>query len=156
MIKRIWSLFEKLVRAVVGFFLKIVHKELSEEQWQALMQFIKFCLVGVLNSLVSTIVYYIFIIINKKLYLIGNAGGFVVGILNSYLWNSKFVFKKTDEKGKRLLKTCLAYALNLAISSALLCLFIDAWHISEYIAPFLNLVVTVPLNFVLNKFWVMK
>lgn len=154
--EKLWSLFEKFVRAVVGFFLRCIHKELTEEQWAGFMQFVKFCLVGLLNTAISLCVYYIFIAINAELYIIGNAVGFIVSVLNSYFWNSKFVFKKQDQKLKTIIKTFAAYGTNLVIGTALLYLFVDILGISEILAPLLNLIVTIPLNFVLNKVWVMK
>lgn len=156
MLKKLWNIFEKIVRAVVGGVLKVFGKTLTERQWQTFMQFVKFCLVGVSNTAISLAIYYIFIAINKNLYILGNAVGFVVSVLNSYFWNSRFVFKKQDEKSKTVIKTFIAYGTNLILGSLLLYLFIDVLHISEFVAPLINLIVTVPLNFVLNKFWVMK
>ena len=43
----LWNLIETIVRAVFGVILKIAHKELNEEQWETLFQFVKFGLVGV-------------------------------------------------------------------------------------------------------------
>lgn len=154
--KRLWALFERVLRAVCGFFMRLIGKEITDEKWQGFMQFVKFCLVGLSNTAISLAVYYIFVLINPRLYLVGNAAGFVVSVLNSYFWNSRFVFKKEDEKAKTIVKTFVAYGSNLLIGSVLLWLFVDVCHLSELIAPLLQLVVTIPLNYVLNKFWVMK
>ena len=151
-----WKILERLIRFMLGGILKVFKIKLSEEQWQGLFQFVKFCLVGVSNTAISLAVYYIFVMINKEWYIIGNAVGFVVSVLNSYFWNSKFVFKKQDEKTKTIIKTFLAYGTNLAISTCLLYLLVDVLSLSEYVAPILNLIVTIPLNYILNKFWVMK
>lgn len=153
---KLWDLFEKVVLTVLLGFLKIFGKTLTEEQQKSFMQFVKFCLVGVSNTAISLIVYYIFVLINKDLYILGNAVGFVVSVLNSYFWNSKFVFKKEDERVKTVVKTFVAYGTNLIIGTVLLYLFVDILHISEFIAPLLNLIITIPLNYILNKFWVMK
>lgn len=150
------EIFEKTVVGVASFFLKLVGKELSDDGKKGLMQFVKFCLVGVSNTAISLIVYYVFVLINNDLYIIGNAVGFVVSVLNSYFWNSKFVFKKEDERTKTIVKTFLAYGTNLIIGTLLLYLFVEICSISEFIAPLLNLVITIPLNYLLNKFWVMK
>ncbi len=155
-LNKLWELFERVVRAVAGSFLKLIGKELTEQQWQGFMQFVKFCLVGVSNTAISLIVYYIFVMISKELYIVGNAAGFVVSVLNSYFWNSNFVFKKKDERTKTIVKTFLAYGTNLVIGTGLLYLFVNIIGISEFIAPLLNLIITIPLNFVMNKFWVMK
>ncbi len=129
---------------------------MRENIFQTFWQFIKFGIVGLSNTAISLGIYYLFIWINRNLYLIGNAVGFVVSVLNSYFWNSKYVFRKKDEKLKTLVKTFLAYSTNLLIGTILLYLFVEKLQISEVIAPLLNLVITVPLNFVLNKCWVMK
>ena len=155
-ISKVWALIEGLMRAVIGIPFKVLNNELTDELWERILQFIKFCMVGVSNLAISLIVYYIFITINTKLYIIGNAVGFIVSVLNSYFWNSRFVFKKTDEAAKTMIKTFAAYSTNLILGTALLYVFVDIMHISEYIAPLLNLVITVPLNFLLNKLWVMK
>ena len=153
---KLYELFEKVVLTVLGLLLRIFGKELTEEQKKSFMQFVKFCLVGVSNTVISLVVYYIFVLIDPRLYIIGNAVGFIVSVLNSYFWNSKFVFKKEDERAKTIVKTFVAYGTNLVIGTVLLYVFVDILSISEFIAPLLNLIVTIPLNYVLNKFWVMK
>ncbi|MBD5137887.1 MAG: GtrA family protein [Ruminococcus sp.] len=129
---------------------------ISDKQWQELIRFIKFCIVGVSNTVISLGIYYIFIVFDPKLYIIGNIVGFVVSVLNSYFWNSRFVFKKTDEKAKTLFKTFAAYGSNLFIGTAILYIFVDVIKISEFIAPLLGLLITVPLNYFINKNWAMK
>lgn len=147
---------EKCLRAVIGVPFRLVRRPLTDDMWNKIFQFIKFCLVGVSNTAISLIVYYVFVLINKNWYIAGNAVGFIVSVLNSYFWNSRFVFKKTDETGKTIIKTFAAYSTNLIIGTVLLYIFVDILHISEFIAPLLNLIITIPLNFILNKFWVMK
>lgn len=154
--KHIWEIFEKIVRKIISVLLSLFNKEWTDKQWQSFFQFVKFCLVGVSNTAISLGIYYIFLMINPDLYIIGNAVGFVVSVLNSYFWNSRFVFDKKDEKGKTIVKTFAAYGTNLLLGTILLYLFVDILHVSEYLAPLLNLVITVPLNYVLNKKWVMK
>lgn len=122
-----------------------------------MIQFIKFGIVGASNTAVSLAVYYIFLWLSLNLY-IGNALGFVLGTLNAYIWNSRFVFKK-DKKRKNsviIIKTYIGYAFSLVLSELLLFVWVDVLHISEAIAPIINLFITVPLNFVMNKLWVYR
>lgn len=121
------------------------------------MQFVKFGLVGVANNLIFLAVYYLVVMVNSELYLLANVLGFLVSTMNAYLLNSRFVFRQTDGKGsskQALLKTYLTYTLSLCISTGLLFLLVDIWGLSEKIAPLISLMITVPLNFVLNKLWV--
>lgn len=120
-------------------------------------QFIKFGVVGFSNTAISLGIYYIFIYINKDLYLIGNTVGFVISVLNAYYWNNKYVFKKSQNGNlKPLIKTFMAYGTTLILSTIMLLVMVSFIGISEKIAPLVNLIVTIPLNFLLNKFWAFK
>lgn len=120
------------------------------------VQFIKFGIVGVSNTLISLIVYYIFLFIDPGLYLIGNAVGFAVSTFNAYFWNNKFVFKK-GKKEKNIaviVKTYISYGASFFVSEGLMYVLVDILEVSKMIAPIAILFVTVPLNFLLNKLWV--
>lgn len=152
----LFTAFKKILKPIVVFCFKIIGKELTNEEWNVFLQFVKFCIVGVSNTAISLIIYYIFIIIDKNLYIIGNVVGFIVSVLNSYFLNSKFVFKKENDVIKTILKTFIAYGTNLILGTISLYLLVNVFFISEYIVPLINLLITIPLNFILNKKWVMK
>lgn len=62
---------------------------------EGLIQFIKFALVGVTNTVVDWIVFYL--LVNSMLdnqHSLAKAISFVVAVLNSYLWNTVWTFKK--------------------------------------------------------------
>ena len=121
-------------------------------------QLFKFGITGIINNGISLGVYYIVIFINAKLYLFGCVLGFLVSVLNAYFMNSKFVFKdkKEDNSKKQIVKTYFLYTLNLVIGLAILYISVEKFHISEKIAPFISLIITVPINFLANKIWVYK
>lgn len=120
-------------------------------------QFIRFGLVGLSNTAISLAIYYLFVFIDKDLYLLGNTVGFVVSVLNSYYWSNKYVFQKS-EKGhaKPLIKTYLSYGITFLIGTGLLFSLVTYLHVPETIAPLIILVVTIPMNFLLNKYWSFK
>lgn len=127
---------------------------------EGLIQFIKFGIVGLSNTMISYVIYTICVCLGAN-YLVGNLVGFVVSVLNSFYWNNKYVFKSEEGQTRSwlatLIKTFAAYAgTGLLLSSALLVLWIDILHIPELMAPLINLAVTVPLNFVINKFWAFR
>ena len=121
-------------------------------------QFIKFGLVGVSNTAISLGIYYLFIYFNKDLYLLGSIVGFIISVLNSFYWNNKYVFKTEGQSEwlKRLLKTYMSYGGTTILSTILLYIEVELLHINESIAPLINLAITVPLNYLVNKFWAFK
>ena len=122
-----------------------------------IVQFLKFGLVGISNTAVSLAVYYLFLWIDDSLYLWGNVVGWVVSVANAFYWNNKYVFAQHCEGFaplmKRLLRTYLSYGATFLLSTALLYLEVDMLGWSAVFSPVINLLVTIPLNFLLNKFW---
>lgn len=131
----------------------------AKEALLLVKQFIQFGIVGLSNTLISLVVYYLFIIINEHWYLAGNAVGFMVSTVNAYYWNSRKVFKtagggREPTRIRILVKTFAAYGLSLALSTVLSFILVDKARISVYVAPCFVLMITVPLNFCMNKYWV--
>lgn len=68
---------------------------------EGIIQFIKFGIVGVSNTAVDWIVYYIvagYIITQSNAKPTVKAISFIVAVLNSYLWNTIWTFKKEYQK----------------------------------------------------------
>lgn len=156
----------------------------------ALWQFIKFGLVGVSNTVVSYVTYSLVLfwvlgavtMSHDIKVQIANVVGFVISVLNAYIWQNKFVFKE-EEGGehrvwwKVLIKTYISYAFSgLLLTSVLLVFWLNVVNVEQYlggvsqwlvqfgvdmppskladaIAPFLNMAITIPINFCINKFW---
>ncbi len=121
------------------------------------LQFIKFGIVGISNTLVAWACYYLIIWINEELYMLGSVFGNVVGIANAYFWNDKYVFKsdKNDNYSKlrRLGKTYISYSGTAILGMLLLWVEVRFLGISKVIAPPLNLMIITPLNYLINKYW---
>lgn len=121
------------------------------------IQFIKFGIVGLSNTAISLGIYYLVIYVNKDLYLLGYSIGFIVSVLNAYYWNSKFVFEKKEiGTTKPLIKTFISYGSTYLLGLVLIAIMVEKIGIIEQIAPLINLLITIPLNFILNKFWAFK
>ena len=122
-----------------------------------LLQFIKFGLVGVSNTLVAWICYYLFLWIDEDLYIVGSVVGGIVSIANAFYWNDKFVFKSNNNdwrsKLKRLGKTYISYGGTSLFGLFLLWVEVRFLGVRKLLAPPLNLIITIPLNFMLNRNW---
>lgn len=130
----------------------------KEDFWKFVWQFVKFGLVGVSNTLISLAVYYaVVLLFGVEHYILANTLGFVISVINAYIWNSKFVFQKKDRKhGKSFVKVFVSYGSTFLLGTGFLFVLVHYWNVSEMIAPIINLLLTIPLNFLLNKFWAFK
>lgn len=127
---------------------------------ERIKQFIKFGIVGISNTLISYLVYVVLVGVHIN-YLLASIMGFVVSVINSYYWNNKYVFKKQEDEQriwwKTLIKTFVSYAgTGLVLSNLLLVIWIEFIKVPEIVAPLINLLITVPLNFTINKLWAFK
>lgn len=146
----------------------IFHIKLSKEKWEGFLQFVKFGIVGLSNTVISYMVYVIALLLFQKAnilpmvdYLVAQFIGFVLSVLWSFYWNRKYVFKSDDDSSMpwfvALFKTYVSYAFTgIFLSTLLSYIWVQCVGIPKIIAPIINLLVSVPLNFVLNKFWAFK
>jgi len=168
LIDKIWHIIEIVSYSVLKNLLKLVHKELTDDIFDMAMQFVKFGIVGLSNTIISYVIYVgglIFLqyfgIFPKVDYLVAQIVAFILSVLWSFYWNNKMVFvlEKGKERSlwKALVKTYISYSFTgLFLNSILLVFWLKICHISELVAPIINLLVSVPLNFVINKFWAFK
>ena len=121
-----------------------------------ILQFLKFGIVGLSNFLIHMSVYYILVLVGV-FYIISYIIAFILATINSFYWNRKFVFKQTTgNKYKQLVKVFTVYSSTILLSTATLYVMVDIIGISELIAPILNIFITTPINFMLNKFWAFR
>ena len=149
------------------------------------IQFLKFGLVGISNTLVSGVIYFLM----NELWFPGkwfaaSLVSWVISVLNAYLWQNIFVFKEDETKKHRvwwqtLFKTYMSYAFTgLFLNNVLLWLWTDVidiaqfcGHIIDFFANihigflgnpetfssnmgwFINMMISIPLNFIINKCW---
>jgi putative flippase GtrA len=137
----------------------LLKKLTGHPKWGLLLQFIKFGIVGASNTLISLGVYYLCFYGLRFHYQISNLLAFLISVTNAYFWNSRVVFKVKGNKASRwkaYFRTVLAYGSTYLLSAGLLWLWTEAVGISPGIAPLINLLITIPLNFVLIKKWALS
>lgn len=129
-----------------------------------LVQFIKFGIVGVSNTLVSYVLNLLCLFVLDKYdvaydYVIANTVAFVLSVLWSFYWNERFVFTEKQEGYRsnrlvRLLKMYLSYGFTgIILNNLLSYVWISVLGISKVIAPLINSAIGVPINYVINKKW---
>ena len=125
------------------------------------IQAVKFGAVGAINTILGYIIYIVCLRLLGLHYAICNVISFLITIFISYVLNSRYVFKQHEvtmkEKIVGLGKTYISYlATGLGLSSVLLVIWVELLNIPEELGPLVSLFVTVPINFILNKFWIYR
>lgn len=148
--------------------MKLFRIILSEEKINNIRQFIKFGIVGVSNTLLSYFIYAFLLLLFQQLnilesvdYLVSSIISWIISVFWSFIWNKKCVFDDTGRSRNAfwssLIKAYCSYAFTgLLLSNLLLYVEVEKLKINKYIAPFIVLIVSIPINFILNKFWTFR
>lgn len=119
-------------------------------------QVVKFGIVGCSNTVISLVVYWVLCYLGMH-YIVSFAIGEVISILNAYIWSSLFVFRQKEGQrrnhGKAMVRVFVIYLSTFLLAELLLYVQVDCLSWNEKLAPVLNLLCTIPINFLLNKFW---
>lgn len=155
-------MLEKLER-IADEILRLLHIRLSEQTLHSLVQFGLFCMIGVSNAVISYGLNVAVLLLLKSAqvpwdYIAGNLVAFFLSVLWSFFWNSRMVFAQEKAASrsvwKTLIKTYIAYGFTgILLNNLLSWLWIDVFGISKYIAPLINILISTPINFFLNKLW---
>ena len=163
-----WNIIVIIVDAFFSTIFNLIGKEYSDSFRNSFLQFVKFGIVGVSNTFISYFIYLISLSIFKHYllipgydYIVAQIISFVLSVLWSFYWNNKMVFTLEDNQHrnifKALIKTYISYSFSgLFLSTILLYFWVQIVGISEFISPILNLLISVPINFIINKFWAFK
>ena len=79
--------------------MKIDKKELRKTG----IQLFKYGVIGVMNTLITLLTFYLLNTWAGAPYGVANIVGYVLGVLNSFLWNRSWVFKTHDNIGRQAL-----------------------------------------------------
>ncbi len=162
-----------------------------KDKIKSLLQFMKFCIVGVSNTIVCEGIYVVLLFFGVH-YLVANIIGNLISILNAYYWSNKYVFRAEEGEQrvwwKVLLKTYATYGFSMVLSAGLLVFWLEFVKLEQYVEPVLsflqnwgilnalgkvgivieakilseilaaaiNLIITIPLNYVINKYWAFR
>ena len=160
---KLWSGLEQILYFII---VKVLHLSALDKNWEGFMQFVKFGIIGLSNTVISYILNVAVLLILSPFsvswdFFAGNMVGFLLSVLWSFYWNNRFVFTMQEGQQrsvwKALLKTYLAYGFTgIILNNILSWLWITKFGISKFIAPVINLIISVPLNFIINKLWAFR
>ena len=128
-------------------------------------QFIMFGIVGASNTAISMATFYSLNWIFDKnqlvsiaflpSYQIANLASFILSSLNGYFWSSRFVFNKGRGQAS-FVKFYISYIFTYFLGSFQLFLYVEKFGIVKNIAFLIGLCITIPINFLLNKYWTFR
>lgn len=90
-----------------------------------ILQFVKYCTVGVLNTLLCLgVIFFCKSVLEFNPY-VSNALGYIVGVINSFLWNKKWVFRSDGRMARQAVVFLCGFALCYALQ------FFIVWALNQ-------------------------
>jgi putative flippase GtrA len=121
-----------------------------------LVQFVKFGIVGVSNTLLTFAVYTLLLKVFGVWYLAASAIGFVVGTINSFLLNRRWTFRGHVGDALTPVRWGVVQCAGLGINEGLLYVFVHQAQVDKLLAQaFATAVVTVS-TFFANREWTFR
>lgn len=136
---------------------------IDTEKREKIIQFIKYCMVGVLNTLITFgVIYLCKSFLGLNLY-VSNALGYICGVINSFLCNKSWVFRSSGSYHREAIKFLVGFGVCYALQFGVVLMLTESDFgqydfrfgriiISGYgIATVLGNVVYTLANFVYNR-----
>jgi putative flippase GtrA len=137
-----------------------ITKLLTETQWRIgsealpLDQLYKFCLVGIVNTILSYGLFIVFL--NYFNYILSLIVLYVVVAAHSYLWNRFWTFAPTKNFLIELLKYLSVYSVVFILNALMLFILVNILSFDPRIGQLIALPIITIINFAGQKYWSFK
>lgn len=119
-----------------------------------LKQLSKFCLVGILNTIIS---YSLFInFLNYFSYIEALSISYVVVAVHSYLWNRFWTFEPTKNLKMEIIKYIAVYFSIFILNALILSILVNILNFDPRIGQLIALPIITIINFAGHKYWSFK
>lgn len=113
-------------------------------------EYIKFIVVGVLNTAHYYAWYVLFYSVVGLPYLVSHIVATIISMIGSYFMNVYFTYREKPS-WKSFLLFPLTQITNIAIQTICMYVFVDWLHLSPYFAPIATVIISVPITFVVTR-----
>src|SRR5271167_3801876 len=111
------------------------------------VQFVKFGIVGVSNTLITFAVYTLLLKGFGVWYLAASAIGFVVGAVNGFLWNRRWTFREHVGDALTPVRWAIVQSCGLGLNEGLLYLFVHTAGLDKLLAQACSIAVVTVSTF---------
>jgi putative flippase GtrA len=121
-----------------------------------LVQFVKFGIVGVSNTVLTLVVYTLLLKALGVWYLAASAIGFVVGAVNGFLLNRRWTFREHVGDALTPVRWGIVQGFGLGIDELLLYVLVHDAHLDKLIGQVCATAVVTVTTFFVNRAWTFR
>jgi putative flippase GtrA len=120
------------------------------------LQFVKFGVVGVSNTLIFFLVYTLLLKVFGVWYVAASGIGFAVGAVNGFLWNRAWTFRGHVGDALTPVRWFVVQTSGLLVNLGLVYLFVDGVGLGELTGQAATIVIVTLLTFFANRAWTFR
>ena len=120
------------------------------------MQFVKFGIVGVSNTILAFTVYTVLLKVFGVWYLAASAIGFIVGATNGFLLNRRWTFKEHVGDSLTPVRWAVVQGCGLGLNEVLLLVFVGGAGLDKLLGQALATVAVTVSTFFANRAWTFR
>jgi len=121
-----------------------------------LVQFVKFGVVGISNTLLTLIVYTLLLKVFGVWYLAASAIGFILGAINGFLLNRRWTFREHVGDALTPVRWGIVQTCGLGINEALLYVLVHHAQLDKLLAQVCATAVVTVTTFFVNRAWTFR
>ncbi|MCW3017781.1 MAG: GtrA family protein [Solirubrobacterales bacterium] len=127
-------------------------------RWNApvLVQFVKFGIVGVSNTLLTLVLYTVLLKVFGVWYLAASAIGFIAGATNGFLLNRRWTFRDHVGDAFTPLRWAIVQGAGLGVDEAMLYLLVHDAKLDKLLAQVCATAVVTVTTFFVNRAWTFR
>lgn len=127
------------------------------EQIQVLVvQGMKFIIVGIMNTGITLSVIFILQKLLNVHYVPSNVTGYVMGLINSFLWNRNWTFKSNGNVLRESVVFLIIFGICYSMQLAFLVILIEVLEVDADISQLIAMFFYTAINFILNKYFTFR
>lgn len=135
---------------------RLRERHISTLNVKLVVQFLKFGIVGVSNTLIAFAVYTVLLKVFGVWYVAASGIGFAVGAVNGFLLNRRWTFR--DHVGDALtpVRWAIVQTCGLGLNLGLVYLFVHDLGMDELVGQIPTTVIVTVLTFAVNRSWTFR
>jgi putative flippase GtrA len=127
-----------------------------QSRYPLFVQFMKFALVGVSNTLITLLVYTFLLKVVGVWYLAASAIGFIVGATNGFLLNRRWTFREHVGDSLTPVRWAVVQSCGLAVNEGMLYVLVSDAHLEKVLAQVAATVIVTITTFLANRAWTFR
>jgi putative flippase GtrA len=120
------------------------------------LQFVKFGIVGVSNTLIALAVYTLLLKVFGVWYVAASGIGFAIGAVNGFLWNRAWTFRGHVGDALTPVRWFVVQGCGLLLDLGLVYVLVDGVHMDKLVGQLVTTVVVTVITFFVNRTWTFK